>query len=55
MGEGGKMWEKAGEEECTYRRGDRFGQGRMEYTNGDIYDGKWDRDHFHGHGSFANT
>ena len=42
-------------EDCTYRRGDRFGQGRMEYTNGDIYDGKWDRDHFHGHGSFAKS
>ena len=40
-------------EECTYRRGDRFGQGKMIYDNGDVYDGEWDRDHFHGQGAFA--
>ena len=42
-------------EECTYRRGDRCRQGRMTYTNGDVYDGEWDRDHFHGHGSFEKA
>jgi len=40
-------------EECTYRRGDRFGQGKMIYDNGDVYVGEWDRDHFHGQGTFA--
>jgi hypothetical protein len=34
-------------------RGVRFGQARMKYDNGDEYDGHWDRDHFHGQGTFS--
>ena len=42
-------------EECTYRRGDRFGQGTMIYDNGDVYEGTWDRDHFHGQDTFEKS
>jgi len=40
-------------EECTYARGIRFGSATMKYDNGDEYDGQWDRDHFHGQGTFS--
>jgi hypothetical protein len=34
----------------------REGKGIMRYTNGDVYDGKWDDDYKHGHGimTYAN-
>jgi hypothetical protein len=34
-------------------RGMRFGPATMEYDNGDKYDGRWDRDHFDGQGTFS--
>ena len=40
-------------EECTWKRGDRFGKGNMEYDNGHAYDGEWDRDCMNGQGTFS--
>ena len=31
----------------------RFGQSRMEYDNGDAYDGEWDRVCMNGQGTFS--